>query len=66
MVGLTMAGTPMGPPAVNAIDTVANTIVTGFAAFGSGGGDSGHSDGTVEDDHPSVVTRDGHQGGGHR
>jgi|SRR6266540_7423797 len=67
MLGLTGAGTPMGPPAVQAIDTVANTIVAGFAAFGGGGHTEGSTDtpSAPETDDPNVVVRRG-KGGGHR
>ncbi len=38
LIGLTMAGTPMGPPTVNAIENVTHTVITGFSsAFGQGG-----------------------------
>jgi len=59
-VGLTMAGTPFGPPTVTAIDTVTSTIVTSFGAFTSGSSEDAPSH---TNDEPNVVVR---PQGGHR
>jgi len=61
-VGLTMAGTPFGPPTVTAIDTVTSTIVTSFGAFGASGSNEAPA---PSNDEPNVVVRPGN-GGGHR
>jgi len=58
-VGLTGAGTPIGPPLVSGLNTVATTVVTGFGAFSSGSSDApSHTT-----DEPNVVVRPTGKGG---